>query len=94
MSYMQPEIEYGVWLVVQTRHGPFYLPSDIFPQTPDGPQLLDYMGLTDTGDIIEVQPTQGYGARLYYGREDQFTEWVVFPSHELAEEYLNDLKYQ
>jgi hypothetical protein len=91
-THMTPEIEFGRWLAIDTRHGSLFLPADILPTDPDAQEVTPYIGLP-AGDIQAIHTVAGYGARLYAGGEDQYTEWTVFPSFDLAQEYLADLKY-
>lgn len=97
MSFMEPQIEYGHWLLVETRTSGYTLPESLFP----GEDIIGIAGnddrwdllkdYVDTSGIVAVDTATGFGARLSAPGYLDCTDWTFFDTEKEAEEYLADL---
>lgn len=109
MSFMQPQIVFGKWLVFETRGGVEVFPDDLIPEhrlgvnqalfEEDDPERFNSL-VADIaayrqheGRVYFFFLREGYGARLSAPGYLDCTEWVVFDSKKEAKKYLLDLQW-
>ena len=100
MSFMQPEIEFGTWFIVDGPRGTEYVPTDIVGEL----DLADYQSnplvvetfeipseladYCDNSEAYSIEKRDGWGARLSAPGYLDCTPWTIFDSEEEAQQYL------
>lgn len=100
MGFMEQQIEFGKWVIVDGNCGGECIPFDICPIPDCGededsadylarvfPILRDYVESTR---LHSVAVREGWGARLSAPGYLDCTEWSVFDSEQEAREYLEE----
>lgn len=103
MSFMQPQIRYGLWVRADFSDGVFFAPADSVSPLPSVGRTLreEDAGFDDLLDAVSsmldgsgvpdsLEVIEGWGARLSAPGYMDCTEWVVLPTEEEAKEYLLD----
>lgn len=103
MSFMQPQIRYGLWVKADFSDGVFFAPADSVSPLPSVGRTLreEDAGFDDLLDAVSsmldgsgvpdsLEVIEGWGARLSAPGYMDCTEWVVLPTEEEAKEYLLD----
>ncbi len=94
MAFMQPQIEFGTWIVVDGPQG-----TEAVPESVVGQGVEEYHGeLAPLPESIsmcfenrqawEIKRVEGWGARLSAPGYMDATPWTVFETEEEAQEYL------
>lgn len=107
MSFMQKQITFDRWTVVDTACGIWSIPQEYTPLTlaafndesiedaleVDGvkEELLQYTEAYKPEQIYNVELTDGFGARLSAPGYMDCTEWAVFSTEDEAEAYLEEM---
>lgn len=85
MGFMQKQIVYQSWYLVETTNGTECMPSDLCDS--DLESVADYC----EGTPQSVEEVTGFGARLSAPGYMDCTEWTIFGTLACAEEYLESL---
>lgn len=94
MSFMEPQIEHGTWIVVDGPQG-----TEAVPESVVGEKIEEYHGsLAALPEAIliyfenrqawEIKRVEGWGARLSAPGFTDCTPWTVFATEQEAREYL------
>jgi hypothetical protein len=89
-DYMQKQIRYDRWFLIDTSEGTVAIPQDYIGKTLQitASDVEDYIH----GNFLGFEVVDGYGARLSMLGYLDCTEWTVFKTEEEADQYLCDLE--
>lgn len=96
MAFMEQDIEYGKWIIVDGPHGGESIPADLVekicaysgPKKPIPAALADYC---ENREVWSIEIREGYGARLSAPGYLDCTEWIVFDTEQEAQDYLTEM---
>ena len=107
MGFMQRQVVFGTWVVVDCVDGVWTYPSDIFINVPVGGTQIDLDDCSDelyrftvqvcdyvsldNCDINFIEIIEGWGARLSAPGYLDCTDWAVHDTEAEAHEYLTDM---
>ena len=90
MGFMEPQIEFGEWVRIETRMGDTVVPLDVCDDL-QHEAVLQFTECHDVNDILDVKVAEGWGARLSAPGYMDCTEWAVFQTESEAIEYLEEM---
>lgn len=104
MSFMEPQVEFGTWIVVDGNNGVDVIPSDLV-SVADVVHLRHMLEVSDTieladtvlADYVEsrfaysIEIKEAWGARLSAPGYMDCTPWCVLDSEKEAYAYLEDM---
>jgi hypothetical protein len=94
MSFMQPQIIHGKWIVIEVQSGTEIVPRDAMPESwdhtnPDAAEQLS-MFLSDHR-VLSISIRTAWGARLSAPGYLDCTDWFIDDSREWVEQTLHDM---
>lgn len=90
MEFMQKQINYNRWFIVETNQGTEAILQDLIGKTLN-PSKKELQPFIEGNEIYSVNVVDGYGARLSAPGYLDCTEWVVFETEEQAKQYLDEM---
>jgi len=91
---MEPQVEYGTWVVVDGPMGTEVIPQDVCGEIPTSQDrcpipdaLRDYC---ENREAYSIGTRTGWGARYSAPGYLDCTEWTLFDTEEEAKAYLQD----
>jgi hypothetical protein len=90
MAFMEPKIEYGPYLEIETPDGTWFLPADVAGLTTDPAAVRDYVeSMSDPADWTVTIKTGWIGRLTAPGYMD-CTDWSAYDSEQEAIDNLTD----
>jgi hypothetical protein len=97
MSHMEPQVEFGTWVIVDGPVGTEFFPASLVgkvrpyrgPRIQVAAELRDYC---ENREAWSIEVREGWGARLSAPGYLDVSPWMVFQTREEAEDFLADLE--
>lgn len=97
MAFMEPQVEYGQWLEIDTTNGTEFIPADLISldielnETSENEEHLEEVAQYCEGEPQSVKLREGWGCRLSAPGYMDCTEWSVFETEKEAKEHLDEM---